>query len=348
MSLETIEIPSSTGEIYDTRMNEFCCNYLNNLTTNIKRETLQRPKCSISPINFQQSIVNTHHDSGISSSLNFAEYPAINDSYQSHQSNQQPLPSINQLISPFVPQKTLPFFPEAKHFPNNYLPSNCTQNDSALGQSYLEASTCNSNFLTSSPFFMNNSHLKNYNQSTERNKLRDKRLSCLLNPPESITFESTPNKSVKSGHSTEPSFENEARNSIDFVNFKSGPKKTNHTSRARINFHSIIDLAQSSSAEITHFNDPSYNTSNKTSNQDTFKEDSNMLSTRNHAESLDSNSLCFNEKLKNMISISMENKENSHDFITRVSLCHTKNNSVKKFNQKTILINRSKESQEHK
>jgi len=316
MSFEANEIPSSTGEIYDARMNEFCCNYLNNRAATTNCDTLQRPKCSISPINFQQSTANPHSDSGICSTLNIAEYPTINDSYI--QPYHQQLPSINHLISPFVPQKTFQLCPEVKHFQNSYLTANCTQNDSALGQSYLEASSCNpNNFLTSSPFFMNHSNIKNNSLPNDEKKPRNKRLTCLLNQPESVKFESTPNKSVFNG-TAELSNNNPLTSSIDSVKGQYEPTKPSNTLRARINFHSIIDLAQSSSTDSIHFNDSSSNLSDIKWKPLTQGE-INYKAENLQPESFDSNSLCFNEKLKNMISASVENKENVHDFITRVS-----------------------------
>jgi hypothetical protein len=189
----------SSNEIYDARMSQFCVAYLNqNEHSHVinNETTLQRPKCTISPINPLATTIatTTNHDE---------------DFHLPHQA-----PSI--VLSDETFTQKIPSISHLMH-------------DSGIS-SMLSSSTSNS----SSSFILSNST----NHSSPSNSYLNN--SSYLNnitsrPTQSYNYLTTTTSTTKSQFQSTPN--------------KSSLSQVISKSKNKCNFHSILDLAQSSQTQ---------------------------------------------------------------------------------------------------
>ena len=204
--------------IYDARMSEFCMNYLNR-TNNTTIDELQRPKCSISPINLEPCINPTVPI--LDSSL----YSNTNNIQSNHYKYPQIIiPSINNIFQ-----------------------------DSGIGHSFNNSSFISSplNSLTNkiTHTSTNTSLFKSvvHNQSIQNHENNNLlRPTPLANVAKSLQFQSTPNKSSFTSAT--------AASTTIAIPTENQHEHLKSTKNKRTNFHSILDLAKSSSGKQKKFN----------------------------------------------------------------------------------------------
>lgn len=264
--------------LYEIRMNDFCMNYL---TRSIQNEpslvgNLTRPRCSVSPIDFSANQI----DSSLYQPANVDFERQHNESYLStlHSS-----PPSYAKFNKFIPTITT----------SNY--SSVSTHDSAY-QSY-DPIPNSSTISISSPYV--GSHSSAFKNPVHRRLLAESHIADSLKKP--LQYQSTPNKPITNTNLPEP-FSNQSN-----IECQLSEVKKNAVQR-KTNFHSIFDLATSSSNqenEIKINYTDTYNTNNSISQ-------SSQITNNNVSPTS-----LFNQNLL-QFSKTLENKENISESISKV------------------------------
>lgn len=194
----------SSNNIYDARMSQFCVAYLNQSEHVINNETtLQRPKCTISPINPLATTISTtttNHDEDFHLP-HLAPSIVLSDETFTHK-----IPSISHLMHDSGISSMLSSS-ASNSSSTSFILSNST-NHSSPSNSYLNNSSYLNNITNSRPTQSHN-YLTTTTTTTSTTKSQ---------------FQSTPNKSSLNQTITSKA-------------------------KSKCNFHSILDLAQSSQTQ---------------------------------------------------------------------------------------------------
>jgi hypothetical protein len=255
--------PIHISSIFDARMNEFCMNNLNLLLPPPPQKQLQhleRPKCSISPINnLEPSLITAEL---IDTSINAPDNQVLSLASSSQYFQAKHIPSITYLLQDSGLHTS---FNNSSSY-NSYYQNqthNLTPHYNNLSQCHAPNSLQDSGIHTS------------FNNSTNSPYLSNRTTNSLLRPTLiNQHIQSTPNNFEQS------------------LNHESTKVTRN---KKPCNFHSILDLASSSSV---------------TTSASVQLSTTQRITTEKPAPDLKLNSLNFNESLK-QLSLQLQNKENA-------------------------------------